>query len=288
MEKRVRITLASSLLILGLLVIVCSNSGITGAVVSSGESNTLNLIIGIFILAVSGFLFAVHFGGLEKIVTGEEFTKRAMFIEKDKKKRAIVVDTSAVLDYGADEVEKMLSLYGEVFVPDSVIRETERAERAMGEYNTPRARLLKSFRKDIGLEVSKDYRETAREYLERSEKNIYYEKIIPMMLNPEKRPKTRREAAPYKAKVKEIFRWLEEDSKEVNEENLIYALERHFKVSETDVDVLATALYEAKLGRHAVIKEKDRDFEDAVRLIKDEHHDISRNIDCVDPYERAA
>ena len=82
--------------------------------------------------------------------------------------------------------------------------------------------------------------------------------------------------------------WVKRDGKPLTRENIAQAIERHYKTSETDVDVLAYAISQARHGQHSVVGEKDVDFEYAIDLIKKEHPKIGSKIDYVNNYHQAA
>lgn len=96
-------------------------------------------------------------------------------------------------------------------------------------------------------------------------------------------PRTRMEAAPLVEKTKQVMRWLKDDGKPLNQKNLLNVINRHCKVSNTDVDVLASALYEVSQGYKIVVAEKDRDFEEAIDMIKKDHAEYKTKLFYVNP-----
>lgn len=261
---------------------ICLTAGvITGAVIGFSSENYLGLF-GVFVL-VGGILLLLIAKTLEEIISVPEFEERIEIREPDSNKISLILDTSAISVYPPHEVEKIISHYKNVFVPNSVL----------GEIHNPILRKIIE-EKTEDIEGYEKYREVAKKYLEKTEKPILKRELLPY-LNGEKHIKSGSEKVYINRMARRIRGIMAEeglDSGAIGVANE-YALskirnylERRCKVSDADVDVLAMALYEARYGQHAIIGEKDIDFRQAIDLIKKEHPKLGKNLDYVEVYEK--
>ncbi len=270
--------------VLASLFISSFNIFFTGAVVGAG-SVSLSLVAVVFFIV--GVVLIFTGATLETLVVAEntvspfEIVKR---IEDVAGVDVVVVDTSLLGAYSVEGVRDLmgdLKKYGDgAIVSDSVLGELR------GTVKNLRDPVLKH--SVAPAEGYEKHREEARGYLENSKKAFYYEEIIPIILGEKKAPGSRHEAASYVAATKKLIRYVEESGKELNRENLVDVAERHWKVSEVDVDVFAAVLAEAKSGRKVVIAERDVDFEDAVREVKKADPKLGSLINYVNCYREAA
>ncbi|MBW2993511.1 hypothetical protein KY317_02975, partial [Candidatus Woesearchaeota archaeon] len=193
MQKKIYKILGILFLFLGISLFTLTRSSITGAVIGIGIKSQTTFILGLISFAVSAGLFIIGRTALEKIVSPEEFAERVNDAEDDPNKRAIIIDSSAVLDYSPEEVKEMLDRYDAVFVPKEVLKEVKNKERNWGNMNTPRARLLESHIREHKTRIDEHaigkYQEIARKYLGQTEKAKFYQKIAPILEeeNPKKR-----------------------------------------------------------------------------------------------------
>ncbi len=246
---------------------------LTGAVIGTNLITRPGFIIG-FIFLFGGLAFLTFGRDLAGLIDSKELGTRFKSIEPNLDKRSIVLDSSMIFDYSPSQLTNDLKGYGEVFVPEKVLGEIKN--------NSTRKIIEENSKKVEGFE---EYREMAQNYLDKGAKNILYETLVPIITGEKKSPTSRREIEPLKDQIKKIMGWLEEDRKELTKENIVESIERHYKTSETDVDVLAYALNQAKHNKHAIIGEKDSDFEDAIDLIKKEDPETGKNIDYVNNYD---
>lgn len=113
---------------------------------------------------------------------------------------------------------------------------------------------------------------------------------IEARLRGEKITISRREVADIKTKIGHLIKLargdkidISGDEKSILEKAKLY-LENHCRLSDTDTDVLATALYEAEQGNHAIVGEKDSDLKQAINAIKKANPRLGKNIDYAEPY----
>jgi len=253
----------------------------TGAVVGiSGVS--LNLIAVVFFVA--GVVLIFVGARLETLVVEEGMVSLPEVMERIKgvagENAAVVVDTSFFMTYGEGNIHNLMddlkNSYGGAIVNESVLDELRESLR------NPVSN--QSF---IPMEGYEKYKEEVRGYLKKSDKAFAYEELIPIILGEKEAPRSRREAVPYIEGTKKLIKQL--NGKAPTRDNLVAVADnRHWKVSDADVDVLAAALAEAKSGQNVVIAEKDVDFEYAVREVKRVDSELGKLIHCVNPYADAA
>jgi len=193
-----------------------------------------------------------------------------------KKELSSVVDSSAIIPYsfrGVVELIDRLKESGDTIIPKAVLDELSH-----GKPNPVVDKL--SVEALSPVEGYKSYMQKAKELLSQSPKAVLYEKLSPFItahLQGKKQPKTTRIKF---AQTKKLFPILLSVAKKDgyyipesvggNPQNFYEKcndyLEKHCKVSETDIEVMATALaeQEATKGEVAIIG-KDSDFEHAVK-----------------------
>jgi len=270
MKKRKNLGLFSILIGIGFL---SYNFSITGAIIETNSISRPEFILG-FAFLIGGFVLVTFGKNLSGLVDSKELGTRFKSIEPDLDRRSIVLDSSMIFNYSPAQLVKDLKEYGEIFVPEKVLGEIKNhSTRQIIEENSKKAK---------GFE---EYREMAQDYLDKGAKNVLYETMVPILTGKKKSPTSIKEIEPLKKKIKKIIDWLKEDGRELTKENLLETMERHYKTSETDVDVLAYALQQAEDDKHAIIGQKDSDFEEAIKLIKKEDPVTGRNIDYVNNYE---
>ena len=279
MKKEVK-ALSVVLFLAGLFFIVNSQADITGAVIGASLlSSSASSLLGFSLIVLAGVFAAQAEDRLEeKIMSSDEFGRSFRNAEPDDAKRAIVLDTSSILEYTPREMEAILEQYDHVYVPQRVLQEIHNSKlrRVIEKHSSP----VKGYEK---------YRKIAREYLAQGKKNMMHQKIIPILLGEAEPPASRREAAPLIQESKKIFGWLQEKQRPLTRKNLMQVIDRHYRISEADVDVVATALYEARHEhKHVIVGEKDADIEDAIATIRKNNPKIRPYIDFRNPYRSAA
>ena len=277
----------------GIFIIIAQPFSVTGAVIDiSTAISRIWFFVGLGLLIIGSSLvgYTGSSNNLEskandsKFVPAPEFFARINKKEPDAKKRYLILDTSAILLYTPEQMERKLQEYENVFVPDLVLDEI--ADENMKKIIATNTEEIEGF---------EEYRKIARRYLQRTEK-----------------PEIRRLLHPYLTKKKQInthsvqteinkksYRLrkiiAEEDGIDLTGAKMVpnYALgkveeqlKKHCKVSKTDIDALATAMKIAKSGYHAIIGEKDIDFRQAIELIKEEDPELGKNMDFVEPYKK--
>ncbi len=288
-------------LLFGVFLFAVNKASVTGAVAGIAIKSQAAFILGLISIAISAVLLVVARATLEeRIVSPLEFAVRVNEAEDDPKKRAIIIDTSAVLDYTPEEIKKMLASYDKAFIPREVIKEVKNKEREWGYRNTPRANLLERYAEENKTLVDKNtikrYRGIARRYLEQTEKAKFYDVITPILDEKDLRKREemvsdlpRDMLSEYIRVTRRAIKYLKKKRKPITEESFRKQLENNYRVSKADIDVLATALLQARRGKTAIIQEKDSDFEQAVDSIEEKARapgarNIARYIKCVDPY----
>lgn len=270
MKKRTYKVLSLITFILGLILIMSPN--LTGAFIGASEiSSIINNLIGTSLIIISGIVFMVSERGLEDLVDPKDFKERIKKHNPD----VIILDTSAILSYQPKEIETILKECDNVRVPSSVLREIK----------DPYARRIIEKYGHRVENINRWYKKLARKYLEMGDKATYYKEVKPVITGV-KQPEQKKSGG-YARKAKKLLDYLKEDGLPPTKENLLKMLDRHYKVSETDVEVLASALYEARHNcKHVVVGEKDRDLRDAIKEIKKKNPKIKGFIDYAEPYSR--
>ncbi len=288
--------IAAALLFLGGLAFI-SRPSITGAFaiepVNAALGTTLLILSIIFLVAAEGVQVAEE--GLEKIVveskivSAVDFAKRFSDAEPDTQKRVIILDTSAILDYKIPEIEEFLNKNTNVYVPKSVLAEIK--NQKLRQIVESKSKSLES----IDTRAYERHKNEAREILEKTEKAEMYKIVIPLFDSYKTKTLSRRESAEISRRCRLLQSWAKADNIDTSGKNFDETiekmrnyLERHCKVKDADVDVLATAIYWASHRQHALIGERDVDLHQAIRYIKKEEPDLGEFLDCIDTYRKAA
>ena len=261
-------SLGFALILLGISVLIGSQLIFTGAFLGA-PTLTVAGSLGGLLLTVSGFIMFYAGGAISRAESphalGESLSK--------KHSDVLVLDTSFIFKYPgnlAHELEDMDEV--DVYAPSSVLEEIGKGELSRG--------ISKNIRR---THPDESCMRMARDYLERTAKTEFREKIIPIINGESEKPGTRAECAPLIREARKVVLRLDEKGLAVNRENLIGEFERSYKVSKADTEVLATAIYEAKRGKHVVIAELDCHLSQAVGKMKEERPYIGKMISCVEP-----
>lgn len=273
-------------LVLVSLVISSFNILFTGAVIGVGDFS-LSLIAVVFFIAGVVLIFVGT--TLESLVVDEGTVSLSEVVKTidgiaDGEEVSVVLDTSFLGSYSERGVCNLMGdlkrYYGGAIVSDSVLGELR------GVVSNLRDSVLKQC--VMPIEGYEKYRGEARKYLEKSRKAFYYDEVIPIILGEKDAPMSRHEAAPYVMAVKKLMSYVKNSGKELNKKNLINVANRHWKVSDVDVDVLASAIAEVRSGKKVIVAERDVDFEDAVREFRDANSEIRDMIYYINSYGVAA
>jgi len=282
MKKRVYQKLGFLIIIIGIFIIIAQPNSPTGAVIDiSTAISRITFFIGLTFIVGGTVIVVTTRQTLEKLITADEFMQKVNEIEPNKEKRSLILDTSAILSYTPHEIQDLLQQHNDVFVPDSVLDEI---------HNEELAQIVENNTKDI--KGFQRYRKIAAKYLDRTEKPKLRRRLLPY-LNGRKIISSGSEQVKVNEMTKRIRELMANAGKDLSwalisptkaiTEVKEY-LERHCKVSNADVDVLAMALSEGRYKQHVIIGEKDMDLKQAINLIKKDHKKIGANIDYVEPY----
>ncbi len=278
------------LILLGIFIIIFQPfAGLTGAVIDI--SSTISKVWFFIGLGLVG-------GGIVLIITGQkleaiaeeinvdDILSRISNIEPNKNKVALIGDASAFIKRSPPQVERILKNYKKSYVPNSVLDEIKYFP-------------LKKVVEDNSYEVEgfEKYRKSAKKYLEKTEKPRMYEALAPILddvISGNRKigdlsPKEFQLLSQNSARLKKLARRDKFDMRGQGMSGIKKTheyLEKHCKVSETDVDVLATGLKMAREKYHAIVAQKDMDITQAIDLIKKEHPKIGKNLDYVDLYPK--
>ncbi|MBI2110083.1 hypothetical protein HYT58_02850 [Candidatus Woesearchaeota archaeon] len=264
--------------ILGLLFLMNSDSGLLG--VSIGISNltsVINNILGSSLVLISLVIFMVSEGGLEgrledeggRIVDAKTFNNRL----KKYNPEVIILDSSILLAYSHKEIETILKEEtGKTIIPNAVFREIRDPylRWVIGRYCQK-------------LEPPEMYKKIAGDYLRKGTKPQHYNKLMKIM-EGEMEPTRKGIEELKKEIIKLISRFEKEHNRVPNKEETAREFERHYKVSAADIDVLASALYEARHRKRTVVGEKDLDLKEALEKIRRRGKKIGGYIKDIDPY----
>lgn len=271
---------------IGIFFILNSKANITGAVIGTSIfSSKLGFIFGFSFLIVSLLLMIVK--EKEEVRTLEDIAQDTFSKEPEKEKRALLLDTSFIREYQGDlgKLKDFLKQYDKVFVPKEILGEIKN-------YNTQK--LIKENSREIkGYEK---YKKISQKILEQTEKPQMYKVLHPYVegvlygttksLSKEElkliQEKTERLRKLAKYEKFDISGTPKESLRKINE-----YLEKHCKVSEGDVSVLASALKGARGHMHALVCERDIDLRQAVDNIKGKYKKIGAQIDYFEPYHLA-
>jgi hypothetical protein len=296
---------------IGMLLFLNSAAGITGYSVFDGLNSISSSILGALLLAV-GIIFWMASrgtyegrGGLEKkanLVRIDEFTSRVSAAVPDKEKAVIVLDSSAIMTYEPWEISKMLKRYKmegkRVVIPESVVDEI---------HNKRMKDIVRRNSDVVPAGINDIYSRGARKILDQTRKPKYRRKVYHLLDEigsgeVEFNELTPKEKGQFNDAVKRLSKSAKGDGIGLDirsggyqrKANLMKDyLDRHFAVSDTDVDVLSTALVEVRDRGDVVIGEKDSDFANALDVMKKSRNHkanprlkkLSGGFKCVDPYK---
>ncbi len=278
------------LIFVGICIIIIQPFSMTGAVIdiTTAVSRVWAFIGLAMILGGAGLLISRNTGGLETIigdvasnmVSTSEMIKRINQIEPDDKKRALVLDTSAIITY-ENGIKDILDNYKDVIAPDEVLDEI---------HNKYLFNLIED--NTVSVDDYEKYQDMARDYLAKTDKPRIREELLPY-LSGGKTIESGSEQVRINKMTKNIRGIMGKEGYDLELakatpdtvlELVKEYLDKHCQVSDADVDVLAMAINRAKNGHHAIVMEKDVDFNQAIDLIKKEDPKLGKNIDYVEPY----
>lgn len=227
---------------------------------------------------------AYTFSALEDIINTVNLTE-------DKH---VILDSSFVVDARENKVDidRLIGEWGEnIIIPREIYNELSGNRRI--------AEKLKPYVKDLSGKDFRKYKEISRKILEQGDKHQTAIELLPYLENPRLlNTKTRREQAQIANKIKKVGgQVLTEMQKSganprelreyTNPQTYIDAtanyLKKHWLVSKGDVDVLGYAIYDSRHHNKADILSSDRDFKDALDLLKRRNKQtVAKNIRYLD------
>ena len=121
------------LFLIGVFMLISSQSGMTGNVVSE-RTNALSSIFGlVFVIGGLGLMMTGRWR-LEYLLDPREFVENIEKAEPDSKKRSVILDTSALINYSPNEIEEnILKRFDEIFIPKSVLNEIYDPKKGKGD-----------------------------------------------------------------------------------------------------------------------------------------------------------
>ena len=294
-KKRAKILFSGILFLIGAIFIASSQSGATAAVVGVSHIYGGVLYITGMFMVISAFVIfsggrtlehelAEEYEG-ESIdtVSAEAFGERIRRKEPDHDKRIIVIDTSAIIKFTPEEVRRMLS--GEhAYTTQSVLHEIHS--------NALRGAVDSVTDKDVGYA---ELRKVARGYLEQTPKHKLYHELMPLLderLRGKKLNYDRTEIYAFQRDIRLLLDLAGKGVIHTDQGDILMLLEAkryledHCRVSDADVDVLATALHVAKNNplSHIIIAARDTDFREAINIIKHNNPSVGKRLDYESGY----
>lgn len=289
--------------------LILTNAVLTGAIIGVGRENLLGLF-GVIFLIIGGIIF-VGATLEEEVEKGSKIVGAPDFFERIENRTQpgntfLVLDTSAIRSYSPDELGRYLKNYGRenVIVPEVVLEEIyqDSGFRGVGKGLRRTEKYFQSLREVVEDNSSSEpegfetYRESAEEYLERTDKPILAREFN-QYLRKLRSGSLRDISASEIVRLQKMFSrardvlsdktGIMDSEAAVRQGNILEVVEDYvegLRIGEGDIDVLATAMYLADQGYRVLVGEKDIDLRQAIELIKAEMPEIGKNIDIVEPY----
>lgn len=306
-NKKMYQNLGVFLVIAGIFIIINQPfAQITGAVIDiSTASSRIWFFVGLGSI-IGGVILNLN-NKLEELlletsgqVTAQEFVDRIKNAGgEDNKNKSVILDTSAIRAYSPQEFRYILDNLEEVILPNKVYDELPAEYKAM----TKGKRNIKRFNS------TPKFNRIARSYLEKTEKAQMYEALVPILDDILTLKRTFEQLTPQErqilsTKTEKLKKLAERDNFDMRGrgmkglEQTRYYLEDHCKISDADVAVLGSALYQIRHHNYSVIGERDTDFREAIDMIKlgkrtnpnnlklRENSKIAANLEYVEPYQK--
>ena len=282
--KRGLKAIALFLIIVGIFIIIAQPFSTTGAVIDlSSAVSRIWFFVGLGMIAIGAVLLS-----LEKHV-GYETEDLAEIMKNAGKDTIFVLDSSGSIDYGREIHYLVDHCKDRVYVPKSIIKELEK---------DPRGRILveNEFKDERGnLKVkqidaksnSKGYRKFARlaiSTLKETKKHQDY-KVMRKIIEDDR--------VPAGISDYELNEYMDKINYEVNsrlrdkyhlqptKENQLWILNKEYKASKGDADVLVTALKNAAAGKKVEILAHDTHIRDAVQILVDKYPGLKEKLEYV-------
>lgn len=261
--------LGIGLLFAGVFLILTAGA-LTGAVVGGKPQNLLG-IFGVIVL-IAGMLLILAVEEKPEKYTVKNIESILEDAEGDEKV-VFVLDSSGIIDYQKD-LGKIIKQYpGRAYVPKRVFEELRKNRRLVGELKSLGYE-SSALQKD-NQEESKTYRKLrkiAKEALRATRKHQNYiilKRIIGEGIVPKGIDNKRLEE--YEQIQEEIDSKLRDAGGELTIENRLWLLKKEYRVSKGDIDVLTTALDNARKLNKTKILAHDTHIRDAVNYLREKH-----------------
>lgn len=251
-------------LLMGSLMVLVGAIGISGAAVGSDVSRySPPFFIGAFLVVFSAVLGVWSGEGarennLETVIDMGRFKEKMKKVENDRDKPVFIMDSSILIQYSdiADTIRELKLGGSDIIIPRKVVDEIT--------YHKQRTALASL---ENNVNHIERYRAIARSYLEKSPKNQFNK-----TLNGEPITSNREREIIKHERLNILKRIMKDKGSDYvpNQEDFKRYAGKNYGVSETDVDVLATAIYESEHNqRRAIICENDKDFKSAVERVNE-------------------
>lgn len=239
-------------------------SGLSGAAIGSRTSvYTPAFFTGAFLVIFSALLGIwsgerARENNIETIINVNRLKEKMKKVENDKNKPVFIMDSSILIQYSdiADTIKELRSGGSDIIIPRKVVDEIT--------YHKQKTALASL---ENNVNHIERYRAIARSYLEKSPKNQFSK-----TLNGEPVTSNRERAIITHERLNILKRIMKDKGSDYvpNQEDFKRYAGKSYGVSETDVDVLATAIYESEHNqRRAIICENDKDFKSAVERVNE-------------------
>lgn len=270
------------LIAIGAFIVIIQPFSTTGAVIDlSAAISRIWFFVGLGMIAIGGALFF-----LGKTSKGDFYTLRPLdkIIEEAGREKDVVfvLDSSGAIDYKRD-IEKLIDRYdGRVYVPKRIMEELK-GNREL----TEKIKHYKNIKQIDPNDDSKNYkilRRLAKDTLGKTKKHKDYI-ILKRIIGEEIVPKgvTDKELTNYENKIEdEINLRLRKLNKDTTKENQLWLLKKEYRVNKGDVDVLTTALRNARNKNKTKILAQDTHIRDAVSILKVNYPRLEHYLDYID------
>ena len=275
--------LGIGLVFIGFYIIFIADT-FTGSVIGTQKQNLLgwlgviSLILGIVLVLTSR---RAHYTlkSLDNILGDVEGDSEAV----------VVLDSSGIIDYEMNLDDILSKFRGRIYVPRAVEKEIRRDRHLMnrlrgyGEIKTISPEEEPERYSEL-QKISKQHLEITRKHQDYLRlKRIIREGIVPKGV-------TDKELSRYEKMEKEIEERIKEKGYEPNKENKLLMLERNYKVSQGDIEVLTTALFNVAHKKQTRILAYDSHIKDATEDLIRKFPSLRRYLRYLDyrEYQEAA
>ena len=256
----------------------------TGAIIGARKENLLGWV-GLIILVLGMFLVLTSrntrytLKSLDSILEDVEGDSDAV----------IVLDSSGIIDYEMNLGDILSKFRGRIYVPKAVEREIRRDKTLMNKLRGYGK--IKTLSPDEEPERYEELQKLSRERLEKTRKHQDY-LVLKRIIGKGVVPKgvSDRELSRYERMEEEIERRLRDKGYELNKKNKLSMLEKNYRVSKGDVEVLTTALYNVAHKRQTRILAYDSHIKDATEDLIREFPSLKKHLKYLDyrEYQEAA